>query len=71
MTHKAVDVIIYTDGQAEIIDDWENPSFKELCNIRRRTMVALNMQEYDEYMSKKWMDRVLYIREKALNLLNN
>ena len=65
---KWVDVIIYADWNSEIIDDM-HPVLKEVWNIRHRVMVSLSMREYDEYISKKWLQRELYIREKALQLI--
>ena len=63
------DILIYTDWYTEVIEDVSNPALKEVANIKAKVEVALTMKEWDEYMDLTWTQRELYIREKALSLI--
>ena len=66
---EAVDVAVYRDWQTEIIEDSENPAFKEARNLKRRVMIALSEREQHQYSKLRWLDRQLFIREKTLWIL--
>lgn len=66
---QAIDYIFYHDGNWEILED-ENPTVSQAERTKHRTAVALTQREYEEYMSLRWLERTLYIREKAMDIIN-
>lgn len=69
---QALDYVIPVD----ILKDWQidnyteyHPAFCEIDNIKKRVEVLMTQDEWDEYQSKKWLAKELYLRDKALDLL--
>ena len=63
-----VEVNITRDWNSEIVDDM-HPVISQIWDIKYKAFVALDMREYDEYMNLKWLDRELYMRKKALEII--
>ena len=63
-----VQVAVMRDWTTEIIED-EHPVLQEIWQVKRMVFASLSMQEYHHYMSLKWLDRELFMRDKALALI--
>jgi len=64
----SVQCAVMRDWQSEIIED-NHPVLNEIWNIKHMVFFALSMREYDDYMKLQGLDRELYIRKKALSLI--
>ena len=66
---KAVDYIFFADWNWIEVEG-ENPTVSQAEQTKNRVSVALSQSEYDEYMSLRWLARTLYIRERAMDIIN-
>jgi len=64
-----VEVNVMADWNSEIVDDLANPTFQYVWQIKHKVMLSLDMREWEHYMNLKWLDRELYVREKALQII--
>lgn len=67
---KTIEYELYEDWNGEIIEDCNHPVLLEISHIHWKVFDNLSLLEQQELLSLKWLDRTLYIRKKALSLLN-
>lgn len=64
----AVQTLVYSDG---FIEEWEyNPYAKLMWDVKAAITINFTMREWEEYQSKKWVEKTLYLREKTLAVMN-
>lgn len=62
-------VIAYINTSWFIDEAWENdlPQVnKQVSDIKRLVSVLMTMEEYDKYMSLRWLDKTLYLRKLTI-----
>ena len=58
---------VLRDGQIELATNELN---NYIGQVKRTVCVNLSLNEYDEYLKRKpWLDRELYLRKLALDLI--
>jgi hypothetical protein len=63
---------------AALLKDWTveetnefHPDFGELSTLRKKVMVGMTEKDYKLYMSKQWVEKMLYLRRMCIDQVNN
>ena len=68
---KTIDTIIRPEIPPEIIEDSDNPAYKQVGQTRKRIFLSLTAREAQEYeATKPWIDRQLWINKQIEKVLN-
>jgi hypothetical protein len=66
--NKKTSVIAYVRNDWLIDEAQANdlpPACIQISEIKRLVSVLMTMEQWEEYMSKKWNDKTLYLRERT------